>query len=258
MTVRQFKKLEVEKLAKQKIKPIQKISNTFINNTLHKSNASAVKTIYYLASILEDMSQLQELEDKELLTVDIDARSMLKYTEITMPELKRNIKAMQETSITFIDEKKRVTEGMNLLPYYEIKDGKMQIKIHLYTRIANMIIDVKKNFTRINTKTLMSLKNKHSLRLLPLLNVIAGYDDNVGKRKHLDLDELNDLFGTRYKRFSEIERKILIPVKAELDTASKLTFIYELNFINLGTGRPKAQNITIDLIERNSYQGKLL
>jgi len=258
MTVRQFKKLEAEKLSKQKIMVHPKISNTFIDNALHKANASAIKTIYYLASILEDVNGLDNLEDKALISIKIDVRHMLKYTEMLMPEIKRNIKSMQETSITFIDEEKQITEGMNLLPYYKIEDGKLKIEISLFKKIANMIIGVKKNYTQINTKTLMSLKNKHSLRLLPLLNIIAGYDTHTAKRKHLDLDEFNDLFGTSYKRILEIERKILIPVKEELDSTSKLSFIYEINYINLGKGRPKAKDITIDLLERNSYQGKLL
>ena len=257
MTPRLFKKLELERLKKQKATVHPKVSNTFIDNALHKSNASAIKTIYYLASVIEDMSQLKTLDDKELLSLRIDAKRMLKYTEMTMPEIKRNIKAMQETSITFIDEKKKTVEGMNLLPYYEIYDGKLIIEIKLFTRIANMIVDVKKNYTRINTKSLMLLKNKHSLRILPLLGVISNYDGDVAKRKHLDLEELNDLFGTKYKTLYDVERKILLPTKEELDSTSSLSFIYELNYINLGKGRPKAKDITIDLIEKASVQGKL-
>ena len=62
----------------------------------------------------------------------------------------------------------------------------------------------------------------------------------------------------KYKRLVEIERKILIPVKEELDAESKLSFIYEISYINLGQGRPKANKITIDLIQKNTVQGSLL
>jgi len=74
----------------------------------------------------------------------------------------------------------------------------------------------------------------------------------------MDLEDFNAFFGTKYKNLYEIERKILIPVKEELDSNSSLTFTYEVNFIQLNKGRPKAHNITIDIVERNSYQGKLL
>ena len=53
MTPREFKKLQAEKLKEQKIKPIQKVSNTFIDSALHKSNLASLKTIYYLSTILD-------------------------------------------------------------------------------------------------------------------------------------------------------------------------------------------------------------
>ena len=158
---------------------------------------------------------------------------------------------MQETSITFVDEVQDIIEGMSLLPRYKIIAGKHRIEIDIYSRIGKMIIDVKKNYTFINTKTLMSLKSKHSLRLLPVLNRIAQYSDNIGKRKKYELEDLNDLFGTAYKRLQDIERFILVPVKEELDMNSKLTFLHEINFDNFDVGRPKATTITIDVIDNS-------
>ena len=69
---------------------------------------------------------------------------------------------------------------------------------------------------------------------------------------------MNEFFGTNHRSLYDIEKKILVPVKEELDSHSKLSFVYEINFINLGKGRPKANNITIDVIQKNNYQGKLL
>lgn len=250
MTPREFKKLQLQKLAEQKVKPHQKISNTFIDNVINKNNASAIKTVYYLASILENMG-LQNIQDDKIIGITIDTRQMLKYTEMNLPEIKRNIKAMQETSITFIDEEQDIIEGMSLLPRYKIIHGKHKIEIDLYSKIGKMIIDVKKNYTFINTKTLMNLRSKHSLRLLPVLNKINQYDDNVAKRKKYELEDLNDLFGTKYKNLYDIQRKILTPVKEELDMNSKLTFLHEINFDNFDVGRPKATSITIDVIDNS-------
>ena len=55
----------------------------------------------------------------------------------------------------------------------------------------------------------------------------------------------------------DISRYILAPAKEELDSESKLTFVYEIDFVNLGQGRPKANKITIDLVEQKNPQGKL-
>lgn len=247
----ELKKLKAQQLAEQKIRPHQKISNSFIENVIAKNNASAIKTVYYLASILEKMD-LSTKNDEELLNIVIDTKQMLKYTEMNLPEIKRNIKAMQETSITFVDEVQDIIEGMSLLPRYKIIPGKHRIEIDLYSKIGKMIIDVKKNYTFINTKTLMNLKSKHSLRLLPLLNKINQYDENVAKRKKCDLEYLNSLFGTNYKRFQDIDRFILAGVKEELDMNSKLTFLYEINFDSFDIGRPKATSITIDVIDNSN------
>lgn len=244
------RKLRKAKLARQKVKPHQKIANTFIENAIIKSNASAIKTVFYLASMLEKQ-ELEKVHDNKIIGIIIDTQHMLKYTEMTMPEIKRNIKAMQQTAITFEDEEAGTIVGMSLLPRYEIIHGKSKIVLDLYARIARMIIDVKGNYTYINTKTIMNLKRAHSMRMLAILNMIAGFDDNVGKRKRYDLDALNEIFGTKYKRLADIQRYVLKPVKSELDQVSKLTFLHEINFDNFGTGRPKAVDITIDLVDNS-------
>lgn len=252
MTVSEFKRKQKEALKLQKSKPLQKISNTFVENTIHKNNISAVKTIFYLASILDEFNF-----DKDLDTVQVDLTKMLKYTELTAKDIRNNFKAMQETSISFIDEKENIEEYVSLIPRVEFIWGKNIINIDIYSKIARMIIDVKRNYTFVNTKQLMRLKSKYSIRLLPVLNRISQYDKNIPKLKRYLLEDLNELFGTKYKRFIDIERKVLIPAKEELDNESHLTFIYDINYINLGVGRPKAKDIVIHLIENSKVQPKL-
>lgn len=46
-------------------------------------------------------------------------------------------------------------------------------------------------------------------------------------------------------------KKVLIPIKTELDLLSKTSFVYEMNFDNFGKGRPKAVSITIDVIDNS-------
>jgi len=253
-----WKKQQAEKLATQKVKIHRKISNTFIENAIQKNTLSALKTIYYLASIIEELDEFEIGSEKGMLKIELDRQRMIKYTELSLPEIRRNLKSMQETSITFINEEEEWEEGISLLPYYKFMYGKGRIHIEIYQKIANLIVEVKSNYTMLNTKQLMNLKSKHSLRLLPLLYKISNYSDNVGKRTKMELDDFNAFFGTKYKKLSDIERFILIPVKEELDNNSNLTFIYEVNFIQLEKGRPKAHNIVIDIVERNSFQGKLI
>lgn len=252
MTPRQFKKMQEEKLKEQKTKPIQKVSNSFIDSTLHKSNLTALKTIYYLSTILDKFDHSKSVD-----TLKIDLRQMLKYTEMTAQDIRNNLRAMQETSISFINEKQKTEEYISLVPRIEFLWGKNIVEIDLYSKIAKLIIDAVGQYSFIDTKQLMKLQNKHSLRLLPVLFKLSQYSPNVAKRVSYELEDLNDLFGTKYKRLVEIDRKILASVKEELDAESKFTFVYEIDFVNLGQGRPKANKITIDLVEQKNPQGKL-
>jgi hypothetical protein len=59
--------------------------------------------------------------------------------------------------------------------------------------------------------------------------------------------QLNALFGTNYKKYAEIERKILVPVKKELDSNSNITFNYEKieDMSCVGKGRKPLKEIRL-------------
>lgn len=244
--------------SKRKSKPVvhQKISNSFIENSIFKNNFSSLKTIYYLSTILQDLD-LESKDDKSLITIRIDKREMLKFTNLSASTIVKTVQRMQETSITFYDEDKNIKAGVSLLPRYEFIAGKNIVELKIFVEIAKLIVDVKRKYTNINIKSLMSVKNMHSLRLLALLNRISQYDDDIPKRKHLTLDELNYFFGTNYKTWSTIEREIIKPIQEDLNNASEFSFVYESNFEALGRGRPKFKDVTIDLIKNKVRQRKL-
>ncbi len=244
-TKKNITKVQREK-RNQKIKVHQKISNTFIENAIQKNNFGALKTIYYLSTILCD-EDIQNKKDENLITVKIDKREMLKFTELTLDTIIKSSKQMQETSVTFFDDEKGLIEGMSLLPRYYFIPNKNIIEIDLYIRIAKMIIAVKKDYTNLNIKNLMQVKNAHSLRLLALLNKINQDEEIKDNKIALTLEELNLFFGTNYKSWTTLELKIIKPISEELNKFSKLSFDYQSNFENLGVGRPKFKDVEIIL-----------
>jgi len=238
--------------ANKKPKVHTKIANTFVENAITNSNVNALKTIYYLSTKLETVD-MQNMKDEKIIDIRIDKREMLKYTNMSAPTLIKTTKQLQQTSITFVDEKDGIIEGMSLLPRYKFVPNKNIVELDLYVRIAKMIIDVKRNYTMMNIE-LMKLRRSHSVRMLALLNRINTYKTNddeweIPKRKRMTLDELNAFFGTKYKNWNEVERKVIKPVKEELDAHSTKSFIYEANYEVLGRGRPSFKDVTIDLIE---------
>lgn len=247
MTIAEFRKIQAQKLKQNKIQPHQKISNDFIDNTIKRNNLICLKIMFYLASVLKKQD-IADIEDTNLVYAIVDTRELLQYINCNMKDIRQNLTSMQETSISFIDEDEKQVEGMNLLPYFNIRYNKNQTEIKLFKRIADMIIEVEKNYTFLNTKILMSLKSIHTIRILPLLMQINSYNNNAKPRRTMDLSELNDFFGTKYKNLYAIEVNVLKPAKAELDLISRLSFCYETNFDTLAQrGRPKAISITIDL-----------
>jgi len=249
--IKQWK--DEKRKAKKQPKVHQKIANTFIENAIADSNVNALKTIYYLSTILEKVD-MEQKQDSKIIGIKIDKREMLKYTEMSAPTLQKTTKEMQKTSITFLDESEGIVEGMSLLPRYKFVPNKNIIELDLYVRIAKMIIEVKRNYTMMNIKELMKLRKSHSVRILALLNRISTYKTNddaweIPKRKRMTLDELNSFFGVNYKTWNKIEEKILHPVKEELDAHSTRSFIYEANYESLGRGRPSFRDVTIDVIE---------
>ena len=250
-------KMNADKRAKSKKPKVhQKIANTFIDNAISRSNFSSLKTLYYLSTVLSS-TDMSDIQDDKIIGIKIDKREMLKFTDLTVDTIIKTTKQMQETAITFVDAD-GVIEGMSLLPRYKFVPNKNVIELDLYVRIAKMIVDVEKNYTPINIKDLMLVKNAHSLRLLALLCRILNYDKDVAKRKRMSLDELNMLFGTNHKTWTDIERKILKPIKEDLDANSKISFAYEANFDKMGKGRPGFTDVDIDPISKNTIQGKLL
>ncbi len=249
-------KMNADKRAKSKKPKVhQKIANTFIDNAISRSNFSSLKTLYYLSTVLSG-TDMSDIQDDKIIGIKIDKREMLKFTDLTVDTIIKTTKQMQETAITFVDAD-GVIEGMSLLPRYKFVPNKNVIELDLYVRIAKMIVDVEKNYTPINIKDLMLVKNAHSLRLLALLCRILNYDKDVAKRKRMSLDELNMLFGTNHKTWTDIERKILKPIKEDLDANSKISFAYEANFDKMGKGRPGFTDVDIDPISKHSIQSRL-
>lgn len=245
----ELRRKQKEEDKKPFIKKNTKISNSLIESEIIKYNQNAIKVIFYLASLLEKEAINF---DNKINSLVIDTSDMFKYIDMSSDDLRKNLKSMQKTSISFVDNENKTQEFISLLPYIKYHYNKNKIEIDIYSKVAKLIIDVKKNYTFMNTKTLMSLKNKHSLRLLPVLNMINQYSDNVAKRKTYKLEDLNSLFGTKYKKIIDVERFLLKPIKEDLDMNSKLTFIYDINYIFIGVGRPKADEVVIDLKDNSS------
>lgn len=258
--------LEAKKLLQQQkeneVKDLVKVSNSLVESFVSKSNAVALKMLFYIA-------KQQHKESGELTTFTLSADEFADYCKLDHKTIRRNITAMRNTSITFAehDIKGRLTveEGIVLVPRSKYDYTAKTIEITMFKKILDLIVEVESHFTTIDVKNVMELGSKYSIRMTMILERIFGFKGSpenwdVKQQKTFTLDELNGMFDTSYKRFADFERNILIPTKAEMDDKSEISFAFKINKgynSPLDRGRPKALDCTIKLTQNKVRQRRL-
>lgn len=229
-------------------KDLAKVKDALLEGLVKKNNATAMKIVFYLAK--SNIKLSDAFEDGEVTQITLSSSNLCEHCDISKKTLERNIEAMQKTSLKFVDDGDKITEYISLVPYAKFEAGKDKFQIKMFNKVLKLVVNVKnKYYSPVNVSNLMRLKSKHSLKMIQVLERINNYSKQAGKRKHLNLKELNLLFGVKYTRWSEFERRVLRPTQKELDHRSKLSFIYEANFERKEKGRPQFRDVTIDLVD---------
>jgi len=230
--------------AKKKKSNIVKIKNDLVESFVKQNNLTALKILFYIAYDCE------KVPAGDIIKIKMNIKDICEYCKVDIKTITRNLEQMQKTSISWTDEKSK--SFVSVLPKCHIEFGG-NIEITMFKEVIQMIVDVKSKYTSVNAEQLMRLKSKHSARMILLLEMMNGFDEHIPKLKRYVLDELNLLFGTKYKRLGEFDRKILKPVKEDLDENAKLSFVYDVNYDKEAhtVGRAKAVGVTIHLIDNN-------
>lgn len=241
---------------KQENKNIAKVANSLLESFIMKNNAVSLKVLMYIAKSAMPAEQIAELPNDKIIKITIKTRKFIDYFQMDIKTLKRNIKLLSETSINYKNE---TGEGyINILPKAHFDyDGNLEIQ--MYSEILKLTHSLNK-YSIIDVSQMARLESKHSLRMLMLLERINNFIDNAAKRQSYELDELNLMFGTQYKKLTEFERRVLAPAKKDLDSNSKLSFVYSVNKdkITRSVGRAKSLSVTIDLVRAATAQPSLL
>ncbi len=229
---------------KKKKSNIVKIKNDLVESFVKQNNLTALKILFYIAYDCE------KIPAGDIIKIKMNTKDICEYCKVDIKTITRNLEQMQKTSISWTDEKSK--SFVSVLPKCHIEFGG-NIEITMFKEVIQMIVDVKSKYTSVNAEQLMRLKSKHSARMILLLEMINGFDEHIPKLKRYDLDELNLLFGTNYKRLGQFEQEVLKKAKRDLDDNSKLSFVYDVNYDKEAhtVGRAKAVGVTIHLIDNN-------
>lgn len=232
------------KVKKDKKSNIVKIKNDLVESFVKNNNLTALKIVFFIAR------DCVEVPTTPTTLIKMKTKDICDYCGVNEKTIKRNLTQMQETSISWKTETKE--SFVSVLPKCEINYSGT-IELTMFKEVLEMIVGVKNKYTLVNAEQLMLMSSKHSARMLLLLEMINGFDVHIPKLKKYELDELNLLFGTNYKRLGQFEQKILKPAKDDLDTNSKNSFIYDVMYDKDSNtvGRSKAVGVTIHLIDNN-------
>lgn len=192
-------------------------------------------------------------KDKNLNEITLNLVELKKILNLDFKNLRQNIKHIQKTLITIKEDKNII--DLTLIPKVVYDYEKQIIKIYIFDEILKELKELKNKFTIIDLTNLIYLKNKHSIRLLTILENIDGYD-KCNKVKYFEKQELNEIFDTNYAGIKEIERSIILPIQKELNQFSKLTFLYDLvyDIDTLKQGRKPLKGIKIYLKDNKTRQ----
>ena len=192
--------------------------------------------------------------------VDFDIEILCRTLKIDRRYLNLNLSRMKETKYTYVLKDGTVGETVPFHTHEYSRDNKtLSIYVslrakELFTELAESKNDGNYQFTQAIAKNLLNLDlkkvHKHTLRMQMLLEMIRNF--TYSKRKTISVEELNGYFGTRYKRWIDIDRKILRRVKQDIDNYSSFSFIYEGITETQGNGRPKVTKIVIDVIDNQN------
>jgi len=230
------------------------LANSLFLAFIQKNNLVGLKLCLVLSGA---KSQIEYNADN---AVRFNVDKLCAIMNISRKELSTNLKKVAAVHFTYTNNEGGLGFTTPIHSYEYIQRNK-EILIEVSSKAKSLFTELGKGqyaFSSANANNLMSLKHKHSIRMQLLLEQINNFDKDVAKRKRYTLEELNGYFGTNYKRYIDLERKILMPVKEEIDSSSTLSFLYTLNDEASGTGRPKIKEVIIDIIKQKNVQGKLL
>lgn len=251
---------------------IARVDNRVLESFVRSNDLTAFKVLMYIGkSQLNKEIDISALDDDKLYKVPINLQPLSNYYNLSKRHIREGVSKLNETSINYrkIENGKDVETFVNLLPKAKINYTDETFECHVFGEILKLVYSINK-FSEINVQNFIKLEKKHSAKMLMLLERIANYKkieihtdpetlkqtkvDVMPKRQHYELEELNKLFGTKYKSYSLFINKVLKPCKEDLDLHSKISFQYTAVKDRVGEtvksrGRTPIVHITIDVID---------
>lgn len=104
------------------------------------------------------------------------------------------------------------------------KGGKVEISLH--EMMLPFFKELNDHYTKLNMKELVSFKSQYSIRLYELARKLQFIKLPYKQEKIYTLEEFQKLMGSNYKTWQDLERKVLIPAKKEINNNTRVFIDY--------------------------------
>lgn len=240
-------------------KPIVAVSNKLLESVIKNNNEIALKLLLYIGQgIQKKEAKLKEQNlpipaPVKITTLSLDIDNIASVCGINPERLRKSIKILQKTILSFENKEEKWVTDVQIIGKARYFWGSRTFEVDMYPEILDLVCNLERNLTIIDSTNAMRLTSAYALRFIPIIEHISGYDDNYAKRKEYNLEELNAIFGTNYKTIKSIMQNIIEPMKTEFDRVSKLSFLSQVisDPNPKGKGRPVAVGVMFDVIKNH-------
>ena len=242
---------------KEAKKPIIAVSNKLLESVIKNNNEIALKLLLYIGQGIQKKEAELKAQNlpipapAKITTLSLKLDDIERVCSINPERLRKSIKILQKTILSFENKEEKWVTDVQIIGKARYFWGNRTFEVDMYPEILELVCNLERNLTIIDSTNAMRLSSAYALRFIPIIEHISGYDDNYAKRKEYDLEQLNAIFGTNYKGIKDVVKNVIKGLKEELDKVSKLSFEYQvISEPNpKGKGRPVAVGVMFDVIK---------
>lgn len=199
-------------------------SNDLIRKSKHNYTPQQQKLLFYLISKIktdETKFKKEQFDFTEFFEVcGIDSKSGQQYENI-----KFYLEELSNKSMWLkLDPNGTVESLVRWIDDVEIDDTNKTISFKLSDKLAPLLLELKRNFTKFNLVWTLRMKSKFSPRLYEFLKSYENMHEDI----IVDLETLKDRIGTTYQKWYDIKRYCIEPAIKEINSQTDISVIYDI------------------------------
>ncbi len=190
--------------------------------------------------------------------VTYDARELGELLNIPdLRTIRGVVKGLQRCIMSYENLNEHWEEDVNVFVTGRYHAGG-QIDIEIHAHMLPFFKKLDEHYTKLNIKELVQFSSQYSIRIYELMRKLQFIPAPASKSKRYAIDEFQQIIGSNYKRWVDLERKIIKPSVEEINNKSRIWVDYKVNYKKVKRGRPPVESITFLMGIKDKHQPTLI